>query len=88
MESLLSEFLKFDVITMISTLGMLCILAQTWFLGNLTNSERVRGFIFGVVGCTCWGTVGYYNSNLAMVLVNFILFFVCVRGIIKNAKEM
>ena len=60
----------------IDLVGMICMLASIWLLGN----QRRSGFVIGLVGASSFVVFGILAESLFAILGNSILAIIYIRG--------
>ena len=60
----------------IDLVGMICMLASIWLLGN----QRRSGFIIGLIGASSFVAFGVLAESLFAILGNSILAIIYIRG--------
>ncbi|MEQ8660532.1 MAG: hypothetical protein RLW62_06920 [Gammaproteobacteria bacterium] len=65
---------------------MVATLAAAWGVGSRRPAVRIAGFVSFVVSNILWIAWGLYQSAHALVLLQFGLFALNVRGIRKNEQ--
>jgi hypothetical protein len=63
----------------IDLLGIICMLASIWLLGN----QRRSGFVIGLVGATSFVVFGVLALSLFAIIGNSILAVIYIRGWIR-----
>lgn len=60
----------------IDLIGMICMLASIWLLGN----QRRSGFVIGLIGATSFVVFGVLAESLFAIIGNSILAVIYIRG--------
>ncbi|MBK5396025.1 hypothetical protein JFU47_04640 [Pseudomonas sp. TH39(2020)] len=65
--------------------AMLVTVLAAWLIGSQSPRRRVSGFVCFIVSNVLWVTWGYHTQAYALIVLQFCLCAMNVRGFKKNA---
>ena len=74
-----------DVLDWVQWPAMLVTVLAAWLIGSRTPKRRVWGFICFIFSNILWVIWGYHTQAYALIVLQFCLFAMNLRGFKKNA---
>ena len=67
--------------------AMLVTVLAAWLIGSCRPQSRVSGFICFIVSNILWVLWGFHSQAYALIVLQFCLFGMNLRGFLKNAES-